>query len=611
MRKSVIAVLVCLAIVIFLTTAFASETNDIGSKEEYLNCDGFYCPYCLDDLIIKKENIDGITVLICNSCGKDLHGFDPTESFHGAKYYGEYWYCDRCTSFLNNQEGFDDHCGKWTCTNCGYENSISYDMETYTWEEFIYKTVEKGDDEFLNMNYSIASSNYIQAREWAKHILEKNTAGLLIQMLNEKIEKSEKLQKTIELYLDAQQFEMNRQFNEAAEIYEKLGNYQNSEEHGKNCRYMQSIELMNNGDYSKAIPIFEALEDYSDSKEMLIECRYQYAESCFNTGDYKHAAELYDQEGQYKDSINKLISCFEHLGVPIHYFDNENIQFIHTKLDSGYSKNKQLEIKKGDIHYEWSLGQFIIDGFTQREKQFSNHPVFIKTLGDTVTLRFILEQNIECLHGNKNLRINPDKNTYDADLFRDNTDFNRGALIIRHTNSQNKSRIIGPYTDYLLAKDSTGANTKVILNQEGEYEVALDYEIKKGNVIVSNPYENYSIRFNFTIRNGDSPAHFLDCNTKRELYERDITQNGFSIYLANDNPLDIHVKCYSIRKEPSGRLTLNLDFDRIARSLQTFTKEGIYIVSMTVPDTKDYMEKTIFIGTQELRDEYDKYNELN
>ena len=35
------------------------------------------------------------------------------------------WYCDRCNSYLNSQEGFDDHHYVWKCTNCGHKNSIS------------------------------------------------------------------------------------------------------------------------------------------------------------------------------------------------------------------------------------------------------------------------------------------------------------------------------------------------------------------------------------------------------------------------------------------------------------------------------------------------------
>jgi len=37
------------------------------------------------------------------------------------------WYCDKCGSFLNNQDGFNDHKYLWKCTECGFKSSISKD----------------------------------------------------------------------------------------------------------------------------------------------------------------------------------------------------------------------------------------------------------------------------------------------------------------------------------------------------------------------------------------------------------------------------------------------------------------------------------------------------
>ncbi len=37
------------------------------------------------------------------------------------------WWCDRCSAYLNAQDGFDDHHYVWKCTECGHKNSISVD----------------------------------------------------------------------------------------------------------------------------------------------------------------------------------------------------------------------------------------------------------------------------------------------------------------------------------------------------------------------------------------------------------------------------------------------------------------------------------------------------
>ena len=54
------------------------------------------------------------------------------------------------------------------------------------------------------------------------------------------------------------------------------------------------------------------------------------------------------------------------------------------------------------------------------------------------------------------------------------------------------------YTDYLAANARTGADTKVELFEEGDYEVALDYEIVDKSGVDS--YTNYRIFFTFSIR---------------------------------------------------------------------------------------------------------------
>lgn len=34
------------------------------------------------------------------------------------------WYCDNCNTRLDHQPGFTTKSGSWTCTECGYENSV-------------------------------------------------------------------------------------------------------------------------------------------------------------------------------------------------------------------------------------------------------------------------------------------------------------------------------------------------------------------------------------------------------------------------------------------------------------------------------------------------------
>ena len=61
----------------------------------------------------------------------------------------------------------------------------------------------------------------------------------------------------------------------------------------------------------------------------------------------------------------------------------------------------------------------------------------------------------------------------------------RGTLIIRYTDERGVKHDPEIYTNYLEANAKTSADTVVKLFEEGDYEVALDYEIKKTPRVVA------------------------------------------------------------------------------------------------------------------------------
>lgn len=65
-----------------------------------------------------------------------------------SRFPGIEWYCDGCGGHLNEQPGFDDHAGAWTCRLCGYENRLSSD-EIYDNEEDWLNGIRKADPEKL------------------------------------------------------------------------------------------------------------------------------------------------------------------------------------------------------------------------------------------------------------------------------------------------------------------------------------------------------------------------------------------------------------------------------------------------------------------------------
>ena len=274
---------------------------------------------------------------------------------------------------------------------------------------------------------------------------------------------------------------------------------------------------------------------------------------------------------------------------------------INTGKDNGYAKEKAIDLD--DPHYGWDIGTFFVNGYT-RETDDNGRPVFLKNVGDKVTLWFRLDQDISCLNGNSDLSISKDSNGYDRNMEVPRTNFKRGTLIIRYTNEQGVTEDPVIYTDFLAANTKTGADTKVILFEEGDYEVSLDYEIKKAplnvkGVEVLPEYSNYKIYFEFSIRNGNCMVYPFDAETGAELADNAVVSNGFRLDMARSRYLTIDVERAVLEEAPDGTLNKDVRFNRPAKDGETYTDEGVYTFTVKNLYTGESTKKTIYVGTDE------------
>ena len=245
--------------------------------------------------------------------------------------------------------------------------------------------------------------------------------------------------------------------------------------------------------------------------------------------EYKKTAEVYEFYA-YSPSTEQEVSESEQtyaLG-----------KKTRVKEFDGYSGSSEIE--KKDIHYNWDIGQFFVSGFTDKVKESDGNVVFLKNVGDKVTLWFNLKQNINELNGDKDLKITDDTEGYDQYFETERTDFGKGTLIIRYTDYNNNSSEPQIYKNYLEANTSVGADTKVQLFEEGDYEVALDYEVTSDQLI--DKVGHYRIFFTFSVRNGNCMVYPLDASTGSELTNSSMTENGFMLDLAKSRYLQINVK---------------------------------------------------------------------
>lgn len=263
-----------------------------------------------------------------------------------------------------------------------------------------------------------------------------------------------------------------------------------------------------------------------------------------------------------------------------------------VKEFDGYSGSS--EIKKDDVHYGWDIGQFFVSGYTDKVKESDGNVVFLKNVGDTVTLWFNLQQDINKLNGDEDLKITADTEGFDQYFETPRINFGKGTLIIRYTDYNNNSSEPQIYTKYLEANATVGSNTKVQLFEEGDYEIALDYEVTSDELI--DKVGHYRIFFTFSVRNGNCMVYPLDVSTGSELTNSSMTENGFMLDLAKSRYLQINVK-REILTESADRLVEDTRANGPAKDGAKYVDEGIYTITATNQYTNQTTTKKIYVGT--------------
>ncbi len=331
------------------------------------------------------------------------------------------------------------------------------------------------------------------------------------------------------------------------------------------------IQLLN-GCYYRIIIAYKTETEIASSKILWVD-KKNY--------EYKKYAEVYEFYAIYKNAGESTPPSNERL------FTLGEV--TNTGTANGYSGKNPLNGK--DPHYGWELGHFKISGFTEK----TDDNIFLKNVGDKITLWFDFSENIDRLNGNEKLSIAADDSGYDQYFQTKPTDMGRGTLIIRHTDYMGVKHEPIIYTNYLEAISSASAAVKVQVFEEGDYEVALDYRIKNDKVI--DTYNDYRIFFTFKIRNGNCMVFPYDVVDKhRELKNSSVSENGFYLDLAKSRYLKINVEMARWTKGVDG-YTEDVRYNRPAKDGDQYTEEGIYTIEVSNPTTGKNTVKRIYVGS--------------
>ncbi len=337
------------------------------------------------------------------------------------------------------------------------------------------------------------------------------------------------------------------------------------------------VELIN-GCYYRLVVVYELSRRVDTSKIIGLIPKDDY--------EYKRVAEVYEF---YAKMDNEHIEDLQS--------NTRKYRLGETSLVNDFaSYSGSKEIKTGDIHYNWNLGDFFVSGFTSTSDK-NGEIVFLKNVGDVVTLWFNLSQDIDALNNNKDLTITADPDGQDQHFGTPKTDFGRGMLIIQYTDHENVKHDPVMYKNYLEANTSLGANTRVQLFEEGDYEVALDYEVTKDQLV--DKVGHYRIAFKFSVRNANCMVFPMDVKTGAELTNSSVTPNGFYLDLARSRYLKLYIE-KSIWTEGADGLTKDTRFNTTAKDGDKYTDEGIYTITVENEYTGAKTTKEIYVGTNRI-----------
>ena len=130
--------------------------------------------------------------------------------------------------------------------------------------------------------------------------------------------------------------------------------------------------------------------------------------------------------------------------------------------------------------------------------------------------------------------------------------------------------------------------------EEGDYEVALDYEITTDELI--DKVGHYRIFFKFSVRNGNCMVYPFDVATGNELTNSSMTENGFRLDLAKSRYLKTNIKREMLKDSADG-LVEDTRFNGPAKDGAEYTDEGIYTITVSNEYTGQLTTKRIYVGT--------------
>lgn len=272
----------------------------------------------------------------------------------------------------------------------------------------------------------------------------------------------------------------------------------------------------------------------------------------------------------------------------------------HTRKakDNTYGEFEPME--NGDFQYGWELGDFCLSGFAGKDEDVYERE------RKRVKLSFELKQDITRLNGQADLSVTRDKNGSDRKFETLPHDMKHGELLVKHKNALGQIQPVIHYTDFLAALAYPNAQTTIDFVEEGEYEVHLNYALKRKSFNPIGNTQYYQLSFSFKIVNGNCMPFIRENQTLNEL-EGDVVlaPSGFQISTGGAHFVKLEAQWYALYQDKN-RLETNIKRHWTIGNGNKITDEGLYIITASCRNNKKTV-KTVLVGKSKEINAYKRY----
>lgn len=188
----------------------------------------------------------------------------------------------------------------------------------------------------------------------------------------------------------------NEQYEDSAELFILIKDYQDSSEKAVEAHYIAGSIYLDTGNYEEAIVLLKKCTNYLDADSLKNEAFYLWGTDLMGVGDYDEAASKFKSAGKYQDSEALKVNCMKKQ-LDKYMAENNFIEYINyrtqnLRLIDGY--HSAIQATQYDSYYNSIIKHFKIDSLYQHTvaSKLSNQLDYFSILPNTYKDLHLIEE---------------------------------------------------------------------------------------------------------------------------------------------------------------------------------------------------------------------------